>query len=422
MKRSLFYTGVEEAVKKMMKEVNIKPGLEVVPTCEAYGRVLAEDIRAPMSLPQRDSSHFDGYAIKFEDTMHASAVNPAFLKIIGRIYPGEKAAQKVSSGEACYITTGAFLPEGANTVIPIEAVTSVGKDTIKVNKSIQPNDHVILAGEDVKKGEIILKKAHILRAQDIGLLAVLRIKEIKVFKRAVVAIVSTGDELTDRIEEDEPAKVVNSHSLIISKLIAEAGGIPLNLGIVPDNIAKIREKIEEGLGKAEIILTIGGCSEGEKDFVPRTIDAIGKPGIIVHGTKIRPGRRSSLGVINGKPIVVLPGLVQSAIVGFHVFVLPLISLASGLPATSLLPTIKAKIAEEVSFKSFTPFQQVTFVKIKKERDTFIAKPIIGESSSLSVLCKASGFIVTPEHKSIIKRLEEVEVHLIPGLFSLATIQ
>jgi molybdopterin molybdotransferase len=420
MKRKLFYMSVDEAVKTMMTGAHIKPNFEAVPTCEAYGRVLAEGIEAPMSLPPRDSSHFDGYAIRSEDTLHASVASPVFLRVIGRIYPGERALKKVNPGEAYYITTGAFLPEGTNTVIAVEATVIDERATIRINKTVQSSEHVIPAGKDVKKGEIILKKGHVLRAQDNGLLIALRISKVKVVKRPVVAIISTGDELTDRIETD-PIKVVSSHSLIVSKLVMEAGGVPVDLGIAPDNIIRISEKIGEGLRKADMILTIGGCSAGEKDFVTRAIDSMGKPGVMVHGIKRKPGRVSGLGIINGKPIVMLPGLIQSTIVGFHVFALPLIRLASGLPTTNSLPAITAKIAEEVSFKSFTPFQQVTFVKIKRAQDGFIAEPILGDSSLLSIPVKASGFIVTPEHKSIIKKWEEVEVHLIPGLFPLSTI-
>jgi molybdenum cofactor synthesis domain-containing protein len=250
----------------------------------------------------------------------------------------------------------------------------------------------------------------------------LRIRQLKVVKRPVVAIISTGDELTDDIEETEPTKVVNVSSLIISKLIMEAGGIPVELGIAPDSILRIKEKIKEGLREADIVLTIGGCSAGEKDFVPRTINSMGEPGVIVHGIKRRPGRVSGFGVVDGKPIVMLPGLIQSSIVGFHVFALPLIRSARGLSTTDFLPTIRAKILENISFETFTSFQQVTFVKIKRSEDGFMAEPFLGESGLLSVPVRASGFIVTPEHKSFIKKGEEVEVHLMPGLFPLSVVE
>jgi len=417
MKRRLFYMSVVEAIKKMTTAVNMKPKFEVVPIHEAYGRVLAEDVISPINIPQRDSSHFDGYAVRAEDTAHASVDNPVFLKVTGRISPGERAERGINVGEAYYITTGAFLPEGANAVIMVEATATVEKDLIKVCKSMQPGENVIPAGRDVKRGETVLKKGHVLRAQDVGLLAALRIGEVKVVRRPVVAIISTGDELVDRFEGAEPNKVVNSHSLIISRLVTEAGGIPVEMGITPDDVLKIKEKIEEGLRKADIVLTIGGSSAGEKDFVPKAINSMGKPGVIVHGIKRKPGRVSGLGVIGGKPIVMLPGLVQSMIVGFHVFALPLIRLANGLPPNSQL-TIRAKVAKKVPFKSFIPFQQVTFVKMRRTKDGFIAEPVTGESNLLSVPVKADGFIVTPEHKSVVKEGEEVEVHLLPGLFSL----
>jgi len=408
---------VDEAVKKVVTTVNIKPELEVVPIHEAYGRVLAKDIISGVDIPPSDISHFDGYAIRAEDAVHASVASPVSLKVIGRIYPGEKGERGVNPGEAYYITTGAFLPESADAVIMVEATAIVEKDVIKICKTIRPGENLIPAGEDVTKEKTVFKKGHVLRAQDVGFLAVLRIGKVKVFRKPVVAIISSGDELINHMEENEPLKTVNSHSLMVSKLIMEAGGVPVELGIVSDNLIKIREKIEGGLKKADIVLTIGGCSVGEKDFVLRAINLIGKPGVIVHGIKRKPGRVSGVGVINGKPIVMLPGLIQSTIIGFHVLALPLIRLASGLPATNLLLTLRAKIAEDVAFKKFIPFQQVTFVKMNREKDQVIAQPIIGESNLISIPVKASGFIVTPGHKPVIKKGEEVQVHLLPGLFS-----
>jgi molybdenum cofactor synthesis domain-containing protein len=417
MRRKLSYLGVDEAVKKIVTTVNIKPEFEVVPIHKAYGRVLVEDVVSGVDVPPSDISHFDGYAIRAEDAVHASVASPVSLKVIGRIYPGERVEKGVNPGEAYYITTGSFLPESADAVIMVEATAIVEKDIIKICKTMKPGENVIPAGEDVKKDETVFKKGHVLRAQDIGFLAVLRSGKVKVFRKPVVAIISSGDELINPMEENDPDKIVNSHSLVVSKLIMEIGGIPLDLGIVSDNLIKIKEKIEGGLQKADMILTIGGCSVGKKDFVLRAINQIGKPGVIVHGIKRKPGRVSGVGVIKGKPIVMLPGLIQSTIVGFHVLALPLIRLASGLPATNLLQTRRAKIAKDVAFKKFIPFQQVTFVKINIEKDQVIAQPIIGESNLISIPVKASGFIVTPGHKPIIKKGEEVEVHLLPGLFS-----
>jgi molybdenum cofactor synthesis domain-containing protein len=396
----------------MLETVDVKPKLEVIPSRDANGRVLAEDVVSKIDLPSRNLSHFDGYAVRAEDTVSASNNNPVFLKVVGRIYLATRGNLRMDSGETCYITTGAFLPEGANAVIMVEEATNVKTDVIKVCRTMRVGENVIPAAEDVKRGETVLTKGHVLRAQDIGMLATLRVGKVNVFRRPVVAIISTGDELADRVEEAESDKVVNSHSLTVSEWVKECGGIPIELGIAPDDSARIKEKIDEGLGKADIVLTIGGCSAGDKDFVPRAINLVGEPGVIIRGIKRKPGRRSGLGVINGKPIVMLPGLIQSTIAGFLVFALPLIRLVGGLPATSQLPTISAKIAEDISFGSFTSFQQVTFVRIKKEQDQFIAEPILGESTLLSVPVKADGFIVTPENKSMIAKWEEVDVQML----------
>lgn len=406
------YISVDEAFQKMTAAISVKPKSEVIQIREAYSRVSAEDVISKADLPRSDISHFDGYALRAEDTVHASADNPILIRVLGKIYPGKNSEQRVNSGEACYITTGSFLPGGTNAVIMAEETAAVKDDVIKVCRRLQVGENVIRAGKDFKRGETVLKNGRLLRAQDLGLLAALRIGKITVFKKPVVAIVSIGDELTENLEGDEPNKVVDSHSLIVSAWVMEAGGIPVDLGIAHDDLVEIREKIGEGLRKADLVLTIGGSSAGDKDFVSMAINSIDTPGVIIQGIKRRPGRVSGLAIINGKPVVILPGLIQSTIVGFHVFALPLIRLVSGLPPTSTLPTIRAKVTETVSFKSFTSFQQVTFVRVRKRQDQFSAEPITGEPNLLSIPVKAEGFIITPEHKRKVARGEEAEVQIL----------
>jgi molybdenum cofactor synthesis domain-containing protein len=229
-------------------------------------------------------------------------------------------------------------------------------------------------------------------------------------------MISVGDELTNRPEE-AGVKKFDSHGLMISTLINELGGLPLSLGIAPDDVNVIKKMLRNGLKKSDIVVTIGGCSVGEKDYVWEAVKLL-MPTMTIRGIKVHPGRVTSLGLVDNKPIVMLPGHVQSTLVGFYVLLLPLIQLINALPPTTTYPLLKAKIDREIVLKEFASFKKVRFVKITKADSDYIARPILGDSALTSVIVKANGFIIVPEKKTIVGKGEEVKVNLLPGLFSL----
>jgi len=415
MWKKFSYIPVEEAHQILIKTVRVETRGEIVPIHEAYNRVLAEDIISDVDIPPVNISHFDGYAVRAEDTSQASINNPVLLRVVSRIYSNEEYKGEVTVGEAAYISTGCNLPAGANAVIPVELVKTKG-DFIEVRHGIQLYENVVPTGMDVKIGEAIFKGGHILRAQDIKFLVDIKKWRVKVFKRPVVAIASVGSELTNRIEETDKKKF-NSHGVMISILVGEAGGVPLNLGIAPDDVNAIKRLLREGLGEADIVVTIGGASVGEKDYVWEAVNQLGTPKVIIRGIKVQPGRVTSLSVVDDKPIIMLPGHIQSTLVGFYSLLLPSIRLMSGLPVTVPYITLKAKISRKIVVKEFTPFERVRFVKVTKISEDYIAEPVIGDFSLTSVVVKANGFVVIPEGKEVVEEGEEVNVFL-KGLFPL----
>jgi len=411
------YISLEEAHQLIRKAIGQKKlGREVVSVFHAYNRVLAEDVISDVDIPPASISHFDGYAVRAEDTSQASIDNPVLLRVVGRSYLDEEYEGEVNVGEAVYISTGCKLPAGANAVIPVELTKTKG-DFIEVRHSIRPCQNVIPAGMDVKRGETVFKIGHVLRAQDIKFLADIKKWKVKVFKKPVVAIASVGSELTSQIEETD-VKKFNSHGLMISFLVKEAGGIPLDLGIAPDDVNAIKRVLREGLKKADIVATIGGASIGEKDYVWEAIKLLGTPKVTVRGIKVVPGRVTSLSIVDDKPIVMLPGHVQSTLVGFYSILLPLIRLMSGLPLASPLMTLKAKMSQEIvhTHKKYAPFERIIFVKVTKIADDYVIEPVLGDSFLTSVVAKADGFIMIPKGKQVVKKGEEVNVHFIKGLF------
>jgi molybdenum cofactor synthesis domain-containing protein len=415
MLKKFKYIPLEEVHRLIREITGGKAGQEVISVFHAYNRVLAEDITSDVNIPPVSISHFDGYAIRAEDSSEASIDSPVSLRVVGRSYLNEEYEGGINVGEAAYVSTGCKLPTGANAVIPVEVVKDKG-DAIEVRKPVRPYENVVAVGMDVKKGEAIFKAGHVLRAQDIKFLMEIKKWKVEVFKKPVVAIISVGDELTSRIEETD-VKKFDSHGEMISILAGEAGGVPLNLGIAPDDVNAIKKLLREGMERADVIATVGGASVGERDHVWEAINQLGK--VIIRGIRVQPGRVTSLGVVRDKPVVMLPGHVQSTLAGFCLVLLPLIRQMGGFASAFSLTTLSARMSQKILLKEFASFKRVRFVKVTKVNGDYIAEPILGDSSLISIVVKANGFIVVPERKEAVEGGEEVNVHLLDGLFPLA---
>lgn len=419
MERRFTYLTPQEAFDAITKAMPFRRlGSERILVSNAYGRILAEDIVAQVNLPPHDMSHFDGYAIRAEDTTEASVQNPLHLTVIGKLYPGHAPDYEVRKGEAVYVTTGSFLPKGANTIVAVEATKRTQRTQIEVRSTVPPHEHVIYCGSDIKKGVTLFRERHKLRAQDLSILATLRVERINVVKTPVVALICVGDELTDVVHSCEPGKVVNSLRYTVSAMIHESGGRPVYLGITPDNVYQLKKKIIEGIAIADVVLLIGGSSMGEKDLTAGAINSVGNPGIIVHGLKRKPGRVSGFAMVQDKPIVVLPGLCHSTLVGFYTLALPLLLVKSGLTASDAQLVVNAKLTHQITFTSFLPFEQVTFVHLKRTSEGYLAEPCIGASSSYHALVRSNAFIITSPGKAMVPSGKDVEVHLFPSFFTL----
>ncbi|MEM2321258.1 MAG: molybdopterin molybdotransferase MoeA [Candidatus Bathyarchaeia archaeon] len=408
-KRSLKLAPYPEALEKLFKVFQSRSfEYESISVEESIGRVLTEDIIANVDAPERDIAMVDGYTVKFKDVSGASAEKPVLLKIIGKFYPWDNpVGVKLLEGEAAYVTCGAPLPEGADAVIMVEnAVFRDGK--IEVRRPVKEGENVIHAGEDIRRGDIILRAGSILRPQDVGVLAGLGIRKVNVARKPRVAIIATGNELIE-LSKREPARIADNYALIVSGLISRIGGEPLRLSIAPDDLDEIKRRIKEALESADIIVTVGGCSMGEKDFVPDAVNSLGQPGVIIHGIRVKPGKVTGFGMVRGKPIVMLPGLLASTMAGFYLIFVPLISLYMGLKVEQLLPTITVRMGHDLDLDE-KPLYRFLPVRIKGQEGKLYAEAVPGGPNSLSRFVKANGFILIPPKKRL-RREEEVSVTL-----------
>ncbi len=405
MKRTFKLRTHEEALSQLMKALRTEPlRREEVAVEEAVGRVLAADIVSSVDVPEVSHAVFDGYAVRSEDIRGASLDKPLVLRVVGRSFPGDEGS-RLSKGETVYTACGAPIPEGADAVLKVETTRLLG-ERIEVCFPAELGLNVAKAGEDVKSGKTVLRAGHLLRPQDAGLLAGIGLKHVEVFRRPRVAIISVGNELV-ALSEREPGRIANNYALTVSGLVAEFGGVPQRFGIVPDDLEEIKGRVSEALTEADIVATIAGCSVGPRDLVPDAISDLGRPGIVFHGLRMNPGSVIGAGVVEGKPVVMLPGQIVSTYAGFYLFLVPLMAKYGGLSVGAMLTVVRAKMVQDVRARPNAAFLRVRLRRVDGE---FLATPVSGGSGRLATLVESNGYTIVPRGWGL-KEGESVDVVL-----------
>ena len=316
---------------------------EKVSVFQGLNRVTHGEHIAPWDIPAFDNSAMDGFAFS-----HA-ALRGNRLKVTGFLPAGEVRNMPVPPGEAIRIMTGAPVPPCCDTVVPIEDVETDGK-WIHL-KAIKEGLHVRKRGEDIRYGDVVIPARTLLRPQEIGMLSAMGRKSLAVFRRAQVAILSTGDELLEPGSAPAPGKIINSNSYSLAAQVIDAGGDPILLGIAPDTLDATCEKIKAGMG-ADILIVTGGVSVGDRDFVKLAIEKLGGA-VIFWKVNMKPGKPLAFSMLQGKPVFALPGNPVSAMVTFELFVRPSILKAMGHKRI-FRPKVKAVLQESASNKVNRP--------------------------------------------------------------------
>ena len=401
---------LDEAHNAIARRVRIDAlGVEEVTLFESVGRVLAADIVAANGVPPFDRSTVDGYAVRAEDTFGAEENRPGTLKICGTVRTGHLPKVKVGKEQAAEIFTGAPIPEGADAVVMIED-TQRESGQIRVFRATPKYGNVMKAGNDIRKGEIVLAKGKRLGSREIGAVASLGMNRVRVQRTPSVAVISTGPEVIKPGNRLSPGKIYDINSYSLSAAVLESDGKPVHLGIVKDEFSELQEALVAALKSADIVVTSGGVSVGPKDLMPKVLASLGTPGLIFSGIAVKPGKPTTVGVADGKLVYSLPGHPASALMIFHLLVRPTIQVMAGIT-----PTKDAELEAVAAARMFSAKGRRTFVMVRLLEDKakrIFAEPLSkGDSGAITTLTKADGFVEIPEDVQFIDANEKTIVRL-----------
>ena len=386
---------------------------EIVALDDALGRVLAADVAAPVDAPPFDRSGVDGFAARAADTGGASERTPRRLRLNPEVIAcGHAPRVAVVGGTATTIATGGVIPRGADAVVMVEwtelAETPDGP-AIDLVRAVAPGQFIAFAGSDIARGETLLRYGTRIGSREIGMLAACGLREIAVVRRPRVAVLSTGDELVPLGAPLRPGGVYDSNGAILAAAVAEAGGEAVAFGACPDDEAKLDGAVRRALAACDLVVLSGGTSKGAGDLSHTIVSRLGKPGIVVHGVALKPGKPLCLAVADGKPIAVLPGFPTSAIFTFHAFVAPVIRALAGLPAEAartVQATVPVRIGSEMGREEF-----VLVALVAGDRGP-VAFPTGKGSGSVTAFSQADGFLSIPALSGALDAGSDAEVTLI----------
>jgi putative molybdopterin biosynthesis protein len=383
----------EEAVRRFEAVLPPAPGgTERVSLERALGRVLAEDLAAPIDVPPFDRSSVDGFAVRAADVAAAGETVPVMLTLNAEaIACGMEPTLVVAPGTATPIATGGPIPRGADAVVMVEHTDPEGEagSRIAVRRTATPGQFIGLAGSDIAQGETLLRRGTAIGSREIGMLAACGVAEVPVFRKPRVGVLSTGDELVQPGQPLPPAAIYDANGPIVSAAVAENGGEPVFYGAFPDREPALEAALRKAFAECDMVILSGGTSKGAGDLTYRLVSRLGAPGIVAHGVALKPGKPLCLAVCDGKPVVVLPGFPTSAMFTFHDVVAPVLRRMAGLPArkeAQVDATVPVRIASELGRTEFV------MVSLTEREGGLIAYPLGKGSGSVTAFAQADGFL------------------------------
>jgi len=397
-----------EELKKLLNSIpKIVSEEEIIPLEEGFNRVVSRDIISDIDVPHFRKSRMDGYAVIAEDSFGAEEDNLLTLKLIETISAGDRPLKKIEKGQCSYVATGAAIPDNANGVVMVEFTEKEG-DKVTISKAITPGTHIINIGHDVKKGDIICKESSLIDLPTLGLLSSCGISQVSVYKKPIISLISTGNELlTHETQKLEIGKIYDVNSIVLKKAIENTGAKVKFLGIINDDFEALNNIINKALKESDIVILSGGTSKGEGDLGPQVLETYQNVDILVHGVRIKPGKPLIFAKLGQKILFILPGYPTSALSCFYVLIENFLRRMSGYP-------LKEKESKEleVGERIYSTVGRHEFKTVKIKEINGIKKifPIKTGSEAISTIFNADGYIEIEELESIIEEGDKRRVY------------
>ncbi|MBV8284478.1 MAG: molybdopterin molybdotransferase MoeA [Candidatus Eremiobacteraeota bacterium] len=370
----------------------------------AFGRVLAEDIAADDDYPNARRSAMDGYALR-------AAATPGTFALSAEVRMGRADGTPVAAGEAARIPTGGALPAGTDAVVPIEEAVD-GDGVVSIGAAIEPGYNVIEPGQDMRRGEVMLHAGRRIGSPQLGVLATLGVTTVPVYRQPTVAVLSSGDEIVSPRERPLPGQVRDSNRYAVSASLEAMGARAMHYPTLRDDAGAFERGLRAALDECDALAITGGSSVGERDRLPGAVAALGEPGVVVHGLRLRPGKPTLLGNAGGKPILGLPGNPTSALMMLEAVVSPIVAALTG--AQIVPDTVTARLAQPArSRPGWTWFVPVS---LENEAGTPLAHPLPLRSFSVSLTARADGYVIMDERDEHWPAGTTVAVHRFIGSF------
>jgi molybdopterin molybdotransferase len=376
---------------------------------QALGRVTVEAILAPHPLPSFARSTVDGYAVRAVDTYGASDGLPAYLNVIGEVPMGRAPEFDIQPYECALIHTGGMLPESADAVVMVEHTQSVRPGEVEILRAAAVAENVLEIGEDVSTGQEVIPAGTQLRPAEIGGLAGLGIVRVRVARQPRVAIISSGDEVVPPQMDIQPGQVRDVNAYTLAALVRETGGDPIHYGIVTDDATAMETTARKAMESCDLVVITAGSSASTRDLTATVINRLGKPGVLVHGVNVRPGKPTILAVCDGKAMIGLPGNPVSALVIAGLFVVPVIRSLMGVRSERPKAALTAQLT--LNLASTAGREDWIAVRLVKGESGYQAEPVFGKSNLIFTLSRADGLVRIPPDATGLSAGQMVDVIL-----------
>jgi molybdenum cofactor synthesis domain-containing protein len=394
-------TDRENAVKLIMENVKPINRVEAVPLGEAAGRVLAADVVAGFDVPPFDRASMDGYAVKAGDTSGATRDSPIRLRLIGVQHAGELYGGEVREGEALEIATGSSMPMGSDAVVMVED-TALEGDVVTVYKELVAGRNMAPAGEDMKRGDHVLSSGTVLSPGMVGALAALGYTEAEMYEKPKVAIYSSGPEIVPQGTLLRPGQIYDVNSYTLSAVIEANGGVPVKRGIMLDDVESIEAAVKDAAGH-DIGVFSGGSSVGVKDLFGEVMEGLGE--VFFHGVRVKPGKPTLFGTVDGTPIFGMPGYPTSCLNNSYVFLAPAVRLMARLHPRED-DVLRLPMGHRMESRSDR--EQFITVRVEEGR----AYSVYKQSGDITSMAHADGYMVLPVGVGVVEEGEMVDVTLL----------